>query len=252
MVISSRSLRGFSLIEMLVVLAIIGILSMVGVTMLGNRQGGGVRSLLDEIEGALTNAHKASVATGRDVAIVSWGTWAAGTPLILAQGDASLTDAQIQTTANGLLAGIQPAASLANGQTVAVPFHFVPTEPSHSRARIAVMGTGEWNQAKLPTAPGARNQDITTVSPFKSGETMLGLSADVNSFCRTALNRVVISGSNKRFNTTFSIRIVGTTSSGGVLPGAPMGLIVVMGNGASIYKFYNPGIQNGDGQWRRL
>lgn len=248
MAVSFRRVRGFSLIEMLVVLAIIGILSIVGVVMLGNRQAGGVRSLLDELEGSLANAHKAAVATGHDVALVGWGTWAAGNPLTLAHGDASLSDSQIQTAAVGLLAGVQPTGL---AQTVAVPFRFMPTEPSHLRARIAVQGTGEWNQAKQSAGSGA-NQDITTVSPFKAGETMVGLSADVNSFFRTGLNRAVISGSNKRFNTTFSIRIVGTTSSGGVQPGAPMGLIVVMGNGASIYKFYNPGIQNGDGQWRRL
>jgi hypothetical protein len=31
-----------------------------------------------------------------------------------------------------------------------------------------------------------------------------------------------------------------------------MGLIVVLANGASIYKFYNPGVLEGDGKWRRI
>jgi hypothetical protein len=31
-----------------------------------------------------------------------------------------------------------------------------------------------------------------------------------------------------------------------------MGLIVVLANGSSIYKFYNPGVLEGDGLWRRI
>ena len=245
MVAHSRSTRGFTLIEMLVVLVIVGILSVVGVVMIGNRQAGSVRSLLDEIEGGLANAHKAAVATGRDVAIVSWGNWTADTPLVIAHGDATLTNAQIQATANGLLVGTQPAATLVNGQTVAVAFHLVPNDSTYSRARIAIFGTGEWNQAKVD------NTDIATVSPFKAGETMLGLSADLYSFCQPVPNRVEISGTNKRFTTTFIIRVVGTTSAG-PLPGGPMGLIVVLANGATIYKFYNAGSRAGNNQWRRI
>jgi len=62
----------------------------------------------------------------------------------------------------------------------------------------------------------------------------------------------VINGSSKRFLSAFIIPIVGTTSSGGAVPGAPMGLIVVLDNGASIFKFYNPGARDGDGIWRRI
>jgi hypothetical protein len=31
-----------------------------------------------------------------------------------------------------------------------------------------------------------------------------------------------------------------------------MGLIVVLANGGTIYKFYNPGARDSDGHWRRL
>jgi len=31
-----------------------------------------------------------------------------------------------------------------------------------------------------------------------------------------------------------------------------MGLIVVLANGAEIFKFYNPGVLEGNGQWRRI
>jgi hypothetical protein len=68
---------------------------------------------------------------------------------------------------------------------------------------------------------------------------------------RGPLNQVVISGSNKRFTAGFSILVVGT--SGGIaLPGGAMGVLVVQNNGASVYKFYNSGVKNGDGRWRRI
>jgi hypothetical protein len=34
--------------------------------------------------------------------------------------------------------------------------------------------------------------------------------------------------------------------------GSPMGLIVVLANGATIYKFYNPGVLEGNGKWRKI
>ncbi len=254
MTLHSRKDRGFSLIEMLVVLVIIGILSVVGITMmLGNRQAGAVRALLDELEGSLSNARQVAVATGHDVAIVNWGIWEDGTNrLVVAYGDASLTDAQIQTIASGLLVGVQPAATVTGGQSVAVPLHFLPNVPSHTMARVALVGTDSWADAMRTTTSGATNRDITSVTPFKTTETMNGLVTNANNLFKTALNRTVISGSNKRFTSTFIIPVVGTTRSGGSLPGAPMGLIVVMSNGASIYKFYNPGVRDGDGQWRRI
>lgn len=254
-----RSAAGYSLIEMLVVLAIVGILAIVGVVMVGNRQAGAVRAVMDEVEGALTNAHKSAVATGRDVAIVTWGTWNAASPpvatsLMVAHGDATLTDAEIQTTANNLLAGIAPAAALgAAGQSVAVPFRFLPNDAIQTRARIVAVGSMQWTNVMLPTPSGTSNQILTGVEPFNTGP-MAGLVADANnlfSFSNT-IRRVVISGSNKRFNNTFIIPVVGTTSSGGALPGGPMGLIVVLANGGSIYKFYNPGAKDADGTWRRL
>jgi len=239
--------------ELLIVLAIVGIVSAVGVAMVGNRQAGSVRSLMNELEGVLANAHKATVATGRDVAIINWGTWADGEGrLVIAHGDAAIPDADLQSAAKGLLLGTQPPTTLAYGQTVAVPFQFQTADPTQARARIAVVGTTDWADAMRPTDSGATNQDITMVSPFKSGETMAGLITDANNFFNAVLQRTEISGSNKRFNSTFFIQVVGSLPSGGVLPGSPMGLIVVQGNGASVYRFYNPGSRDGDGQWRRI
>lgn len=240
---------GFSLIELLVVLAIVGILAIVGVSMLGNRQAGAVRSLLDELEGSLANAHQAAVASGRDVAIVSWGTWEGATPLVIAHGDAELLDGPIQTAADQLRDSLPVAAGLS--QTVGVPFRMRPNDPTHSRARVAMVGTADWATAMMPV-DGRANQDITTVVPFTGGP-MAGVVVPENNLVGDGTRqRTLISGSNKRFNNTFIIPVVGTGPNVGPLPGSPMGLIVVLNNGATIYKFYNPGARDGDGQWRRI
>jgi len=255
MALPIRKDRGFTLIEALVVLAIVGILAVVGVTMVGNRQAGSVRALMDELEGGLMNAHKAAVATGRDVAIVTWGTWGGTTPVVMAQGSAALTSAQIQTIALDLLNSIPPSAAWGpNGPTVAVPFHFRPNDPIQTRARVALISE-EWTALMLATSSGSQNEDLSTVSPFKTGEILAGALSDTNCLFNptiTTPQQTVISGSNKRFNSTFVIPVVGTSANGGAVPGGAMGLIVVQGNGASIYKFYNPGIKEGDGKWRRI
>lgn len=240
--------NGFSLIELLVVLAILGILSIVGVFMIGNRQAGAVRSLLDELEGSLANAHQAAVASGRDVAIVSWGTWEGATPLVIAHGDAELLDGPIQTAADKLRDSEPVAAGLS--QTVGVPFRMRPNDPTHSRARVALVGTTDWATAMMPV-DGRTNQDITTVAPFTGS--MAGMVAPENNLVGDGTRqRTLISGGNKRFNSTFIIPVVGTGANVGPLPGSPMGLIVVINNGATIYKFFNPGVRDGDGQWRRI
>jgi hypothetical protein len=134
---------------------------------------------------------------------------------------------------------------------VSVPFRFKTADTIHGRARIAVVGSGDWTTVMQTTENGTINQDITTVAPFKAGGAMAGLITDTNNPFDGTLRRTVVSGSSKRFNTTFVIPFVGTSRNGGVLPGGAMGLIVVLGNGGSVYRFYNPGIRDGDGQWRR-
>lgn len=261
---------GYSLIELLVVLAIVGILAIAGVTMIGNRQSGAVRGLLDEVEGALSNAHQTAVATGRDVEIVTWGTWDAGTPFRMAHvdgvGPVILPDGTITNQAEFLLDPVHNAAPAPPAVppappgvnllgSVAVPFRFMPNDTIQSRARIVRLDSGQWTSVLLPTAAGTANESLTTVAPFNLGPMSTGVltdTADLFPF-QGAVNRgVTISGSSKRFNTTFIIPVVGTTSSGGALPGGPMGLIVVLANGGTIYKFYNPGARDSDGRWRRL
>ena len=249
----ARTNRGYSLIELLVVLTIIGILSVVGVMMIGNRRAVAVRSLLDELEGSLSNARQAAAATGRDIAIVQWGSWSAADPLVVAYGDATgLTDLQIQTIAKGLLASTPPASTVQWGQTVAVAFHYLATDTTQARARIVPVNSTDWTTAMTALSSGAINQAIDAKDPFNSVTGFMGMVGDTTNLFTGALSRTVVSGSSQRFTSTFCIEIVGTSPDAGPLPGSPMGLIFVQANGGTIYKFYNPGELEGNGLWRRI
>lgn len=252
MPIPMRKQNGISMMEMMIVLAIIAILAVASVTMIGNRSAAAVRAVLDEVEGTLSIAHGAAVATGRDVAVVTWGSWT-NQPLVVAYGDAAMLDADIQSTATKLLAGQAVDNTLLYVNTVAVPFHPTLTDTTYSRARIPMQNDTDWATAMTATSTGATNQDITTVVPFKAGSTMDTLLGDATNYIfANDIHRVVISGSNKRFTSNVVIPVVGITSNGLAITGGPMGLIVVQNNGASIYKFYNPGVREGDGKWRRI
>jgi hypothetical protein len=142
------------------------------------------------------------------------------------------------------------------GATVAVPFRFLPNDTLQNQARVVTLGSPQWINVMQATPAGTTNEDITAVAPFLAGP-MVGVLVDgPNNLFQLELaatpQRNVISGASKRFTTTFMIPVVGTTSSGGALPGGPMGMIVVLANGGTIYKFYNPGARNSDGRWRRI
>jgi type II secretory pathway pseudopilin PulG len=249
--------------EVMLVLSIVGILSAVGVSQLAPRSASAVRTLMDEVEGSLGNAHRAAAATGRDTAIVTWGTWAEGT-LCMAHGDATLSDRKIQKLAIGATpSGSTLSAaqiSAAQASSVATAFRCLPGDRAQAGARIVALGSSQWTNA-MQAFNGRQNVKITDVQPFADASSaggatglMNGLVVDGNRLFPEAADphRVVVNGSSKRFMSSFIIPIVGTTSSGGAVPGAPMGLIVVLDNGASIFKFYNPGARDGDGAWRRI
>ncbi len=243
---------GYTMLELMLVMGIVGVLSMVGVSQVRTQNSGAVRGLMDEVEGALTNAHQAAAATGRDVAIVTWGSWDAAS-LVMAHGDAGITDHDIKVAAADMLSGSLHSVDLGTAAaTLAVPFRFLAGDRAQASARIVKVSSNQWTNV-MQTCTTGTNININDVAPFVgSGGIMHGLVTDDNLLFPEADHRVLVSGSSRRFISTFIIPIVGTTSSGSALPGGPMGLIVVLQNGAAIYKFYNPGIRDGDGQWRRI
>jgi len=229
--------RGYSLIELLLVLVIIGTISVVGVLKLRSRSAGSVREVMDELEGTLLAAQKSSVATGQDVLLVTQGDWSPANPMIMAYGSATLSTATIlsngQTTANSFRLAVNAAGGLGR---------------EHMNAAVVTQANaGWWGTAETGTA------NITSVAPFNDATTGFQgiLASQPNLFQGgTAVSSARISGDNKRFTTTFWIQVVGI-SAGAPVAGGPVGLLVVQGNGASIYKFYNPGASSG-GTWRRM
>jgi prepilin-type N-terminal cleavage/methylation domain-containing protein len=251
---------GYTVIEMLVVLAIVAILSIAAVTMLGNRGGNSVREVLDQLEGALLDAQKYAVSTGKDVAIVTWGAYdttvtvPTANTLCMARGLTSLTSANPALATYSL--AIQdvvlnpPATPTPIQQTVSLLFSSTRSR-EYLNVGVVTTGSNGWTNSMLANSSGKRNVDITTVAPFNADATFIAANTPANNLFTGALNQVTISGANKRFNNAFIIQVVGT-SGGFALPGGAMGLIVVLNNGASVYKFYNPGVNKGDGQWRRI
>ena len=236
--VPTRQSRGYSLIELLVVLVIVGVLSIVGVVMLGNKPSGSVRTVMDELEGTLSAAQKLSVATGRDVMVATTGEWSATNPMRLAYGDATLGSALV----------------LSNGQTASETFRVAVNaggglQREHMYAGVVtVTNKAWWNSA------ASGSTAINSIDPFHTTAGFVGILTDANNLFQgnPTVGSARISGADKRFVTTFWIGVVGL-SNGQPLSGGPMGVLVVQAKGAQIYKFYNPGIRNGgDGTWRRI
>jgi prepilin-type N-terminal cleavage/methylation domain-containing protein len=233
--------RGYSLAELLVVLAIVGILAIAGVSMIGDRSAASVRSVMDEIEGTLASAHKLSMAGGTDVRIGTHGDWTAANPMILAYGNGTLPLPTI----------------IANGQNQSESFRLAVSGASigrdHLNAKVITNAdSADW------AAAAVGSDAISSIPPFNDASTgfstVLGVPSQNLFQGGTTDNGVLISGTNKRFASTFFIQVT-SMKNGASVPGGPLGLIVVLANGATIYKFYNPGVLSGSstrGKWRRI
>lgn len=252
---TGRHPRGYSLIEMLVVMVIVGILAVAGIVYLGNRPAAGVRQVLDELEGTLLDAQKVAISTGRDVTLGTAGNWTTANPMVLVRGDATIPPGDWTAVLAAAQSGAWPPAqggmSVAQYTTVGLGFRLAASAGSLSRehlhAGIDSSAGGTW----WSTAQGS-SDSVTSVAPFNSLPGFSGALTGANLLFTNAPNTgYSISGTNKRFNRTFWIPVV-SISNGNAVPGGPMGLIFVQQNGGTVYKFYNPGSNNGDGHWRRI
>jgi len=232
-----RHSRGYSLIELLVVLVIAGILATVGVlTIGGGRRGSAVRSVLDEVEGVIIASQKGTIAAVRDIYLVSDGAWMAET-LILDGRPLRLPPVTATPPGAGDLA---PGADAKREGGSSECFRSRATrDRDHMSAGIDVGNT--W----YATALGG-NPALEAVAPIN------GMVDFTNAMTRPlftgALNSVVVNGQTKRFMTGFCVVVVGL-QKGIPMPNGPVGVLVVPQNSSSVYKYYKA---EDSAVWRKL
>ena len=234
---TKRKNGGYSLVELLVVLAIVGVLAFAGVSALGDRRSNSVRSVMDEIEGVLMNAQNSAQLSSMDIYVSSTGQWTDGTLVI---------DARPLNTA---AVGFPPTASNLKAGTDA---NRVGTSSECFRSRYKIdryhqyagvnCGTNWYN-----TALGSAS-DLRGVAPVSTNSTLLNAMSTPLCLGTIGDSYVILNGRTRRFETGFYIVVVGL-SNGSPVSGGPVGVLLVPQNSSNVYKFYKP---SGSVAWRRL
>jgi prepilin-type N-terminal cleavage/methylation domain-containing protein len=220
----SRS-TGFSLIELLVVLVIVGILATAGAFYFTQgRQEQAVRSVLSEVEGALNAAQENAKTTLGNVTLSTGGTWTGSTPLFL---DYVKTDG----TGDGAFVSQFPSSTTRSGGQ----------RRDHMEAGVVDGTNASWITTALGSAPALNSIAPCSSDPYKS-------ALNTNLFTGSASGTVNVNGYTQRFSAGFFVAVVGIRN-GQPIPGGPMGIIVVPNGGTSVMKFYKG---TNSTTWRRL
>ena len=218
---------GYSLIELLVVLVIVGVLVLVGLSMLRRPKLTAVRTVMDQVEGAIMQAQKTAQATGQDVVVAVNGTWTAtGTPDLTAATSPFILDPRRFLTPTSIpppdpYTGVRVGA---NSETLASLY--TRGGRDHMDAGVATNATGN----------GLANS-LAGVPPFNSATDTSFATALGNQLCNGGQNSVTVNGVTYRFTSGFSIVVV-ALASGAPDPSGPVGVLVVPKNSANVFRFY--------------
>jgi len=229
--------RGFSLIELLVALVIVGILAYVGVSMLSGSRLSAVRTVMDQVEATLDQAQKSAVASGEDVVVAINGTWtASGSPSLTGTSPFLMDPRRFQN----------PTASPA-------PDAFTGARDGALSERFcSLYAQGAWDhlRAGVATDPAgnALAASLLATAPFTSATGTAFADAFGQLVCTGGQASVCVNGASHRFATGFAIVVV-TLAAGTPDPAGPVGVLLVPANSANVFRFFK-----GEGQsvWRRI
>jgi len=224
---------GFSLIELLLVLVIVGACALVAVATLGSRKNSAVKTVADQVEATLVLGQQYAVATGKDVSVATGGTWTSpSSPLFL---DPRPFDTSVAPPSTGY----DPTADNRAGGTRATSSEvFRSLFCQHMRDHM---------NAWVDTGGSTVADALKSLTPFNTDATFL--AAYGNRLCSGGtLNSVMVNATTKRFTSGFSIVVIGTSIDGLVSTNAPVVVLVVPANSSNIYRFYRA---DGATTWRR-
>lgn len=198
---SRASARGFSLIEMLVVLVIVGVLVMVAVSRIGNSRSNAVVSVTDQVEATLYAAQRVTTTSLGMVEITLSGSWE-DRNLILSYTGAAPADV------------FQYTSLTAN-------------QPDFRKAGIDPTGGDKWPSmyGTKPSFVGAEGTEVLAAME----QPLQGLAG----------KKVSITATRKEFSDPCFIAIVPMDDQRKPLYGGPMGLVVMQGH--LIYKYLRSG-----------
>ncbi len=238
MILPTARSRGFTLIEMLVVLFIVGVLGVSAAIYLSGRESGGVRSVLDELEGSLVAAQNSTLLMSRDVYVSTNGTWLNGSLILDGRPFQEPNIVPNPPTAADLVAGDDTRRQGPQNQCFRSLF---PRSRDHRSAAVLTSAQEDWYARARGGAP-----DLAAVEPVASQADLV--QALGNRLFTGDVNSVVINAQNKRFERGFSVVVVGLAGENPQPDGA-VGILVVPANSTMVYKYFKA---EGDTTWRRM
>lgn len=226
--------RGFSLMELLVVLTVMGILAGAGVYQLGSRRQGAVRALLDQTEGALILAQRNALVSNQDLHVRFQGQWlSASDPFVLDGRPYESTPANLEL----------PITQRARQGAEAEVFQgrYASGDAVHRHAGIVTDEAVAESIRKdfLESADAAKYSDIRTMVATAP----LLLKGD------GATQVEEIQGASMRFARGFLIPVAGILGNGKMLATGHRGLLVAPPRSSRVFKLYR---SMEDSTWRLL